>query len=212
MKVSSQSQPGQSEVKPITVSARGASRVREGHPWVYRSDVLSSDGVPPGALAVVHDHRGKLLGTAFYSSASQIAVRMVADRALSSRDFVPLLRERLNAAAALRERLVQDSDACRLVFSEADLLPGLIVDRYNDVLSLQVLTQALDSDEARCAILDTLVARFSPAGVVERVEDRIRELEQLPARPTAFVLAAEIQAQFGIPIPGTMLGQTGRKS
>jgi 23S rRNA (cytosine1962-C5)-methyltransferase len=128
------------------------------------------------------------MGTALYSSASQIAIRMVSDQPLSSADFIRLLRERLAAAAAYRQRIVGDStDAYRIVFSEADFLPGLIVDRYNDVLSLQVLTQAMDTAPVREAILEELIAQFNPAGILERVEDRIRELEQLPARASGLL-------------------------
>src|ERR1022692_2625131 len=112
----------------VRISRRGATRLKDGHVWVYRSDIISADGAVPGALVNVADERGKSLGTALYSSASQIAVRMISAGPVA--DLPGLLRERLQAAIAYRGRVVKDSDAYRVVFSEADFLPGLIVDRY----------------------------------------------------------------------------------
>jgi 23S rRNA (cytosine1962-C5)-methyltransferase len=97
-------------------------------------------------------------------------------------DLPALVAERIRSAIAYRKRVVANSNAYRVVFSEADLLPGLIVDRYNDVLSMQILTQAMDAEPLRSAVLKTLVEELQPAGIVERVDPRIRELEQLPQR------------------------------
>jgi len=82
---------------------------------------------------------------------------------------------------------VRDTDAYRIVFSEADFLPGLIVDRYNDLLSLQVLTQAMDTEVARQAILAELSERLAPQAIIERVDPRVRELEQLPERSSSLL-------------------------
>ena len=128
-------------------------------------------------MVAVADDRGKPPSTALYSSASQIAIRMISSRPVE--DLGGLLKERIAAAIAYRERVVSASDAFRIVFSEADFLPGLIVDRYNDVLSLQILTQAMDAEPVRAAVMAGLQP-LKPAGIVERVEARIRELEQLP--------------------------------
>lgn len=150
---------------------------------MYRSDILSANGVDAGAAVPVVDDRGKPLGTALYSSASQIAVRMISDESIPSHEeLLTLIRRRIQAAINYRKSVVRDSDAYRVVFSEADLLPGLIVDRYNDVLSIQALTQAMDREDIRAAVVDELVQQFAPAGVLERVEPRIRELEELPLR------------------------------
>src|SRR5271168_2270763 len=108
-------------VPTVKVSPRGASRLKDGHVWVYRSDVVSADGVPPGSLVSVVDHRGQPLGSALYSSSSQIAIRMVSHEPVS--DLVPLLRQRIADALAYREPVIQDTDAYRVVFSEADFLP-----------------------------------------------------------------------------------------
>lgn len=169
----------------VKVSARGATRLKEGHVWVYRSDVVSEDGIPPGAVVTVTDPRGKPLGTALYSSASQIAIRLIAREPVS--DFSSLLRQRIAHAIDYRTPIVHNTDACRLIFSEADFLPGLIVDRYKDILSLQILTQAWDSDSVRQALVSELSARLSPESIVERVDPRVRELEKLPARPSGLL-------------------------
>jgi 23S rRNA (cytosine1962-C5)-methyltransferase len=180
----------------VVVNARGAARVRKGHPWVYRSDLLSAADVEPGAIASVCDPAGNLLGTALYSSASQIAVRMISDGEVPGDEFGPLLLRRLRAAFDLRQQVVRNSDAFRLVFSEADFLPGLILDRYHDVISMQVLTQGMDSGPIRELSLHNLVERFAPAGVVERVDERIRELEQLPARASGLLYGNKTQTTF----------------
>jgi 23S rRNA (cytosine1962-C5)-methyltransferase len=155
----------------VKISRRGAKRLQDGHVWVYRSDIVSADGVAPGAAAGVTDERGKFLGTALYSSASQIAIRMISDRSVSD----------------LPERVVRDTDAYRVIFSEADFLPGLVVDRYNDMLSIQSLTQAMDAEAVRNVVVAELNDRMKPAAIAERVDPRIRELELLPSRPSGLI-------------------------
>jgi 23S rRNA (cytosine1962-C5)-methyltransferase len=180
------SNPDDSPAFPkIKISARGAKRVKDGHVWVYRSDVAVADGVAPGSVVRVMDERGKFLGTAFYSNASQIAIRLLSKEAI--KDLNGLLRERIRSAIAYRQRFVTGTDAYRVVFSEADFLPGLIVDRYNDLLSFQVLTQATDAESARETVLAELTDQLHPAAIAEKVEPKIRELEQLPARNSGLV-------------------------
>ncbi len=191
----------------VKLSARGVARLQARHPWVYRSDIIEEKDVPPGAVVRVLDQRGKFLGTALYSSSSQIAIRMISHGSVA--DPPALVAERIRAAVAYRENLVTNTDAYRIVFSEADFLPGLIVDRYNDVISLQILTQAMDSAAVREAILRTLAEMpwpvaaglcpagqvgapaptcgLQPVGIVERVDARIRELEQLPPRQSGLL-------------------------
>jgi 23S rRNA (cytosine1962-C5)-methyltransferase len=193
----------------VKISPRGSTRLKNGHVWVYRSDIISADGILPGSLVRVLDHRGKPLGLALYSSSSQIAVRMISrdiiSRDTTSRDSImseavpdlpALLRQRIAAAISYREPLVTDTDAYRLVFSEADFLPGLIVDRYNDILSLQVLTQAMDADPVRQSILAELTDRLHPASIVERVDPRVRELETLPLRPSGLLQGEKTSTIF----------------
>lgn len=166
------------------VTWRAAARLRAGHPWVYRSDMDGEPALPRGGIVQVEDEGGNVLGCALSSSTSQIALRIIARNGTDCDDInLPnIVGARLRAAIQYRERLriPEQSNAYRVLFSEADQLPGLIVDRYNDVLAFQVLTQAMDREDARAAVLETLDRELHPAGVVERVEARIRELEDLP--------------------------------
>jgi len=161
-----------------TVSPRGASRLKNGHVWVYRSDIVSAEGAAPGSLVNVVDHRGQFLGSALYSSSSQIAIRLISREPVA--DFPALLRQRIGEAIAYRENVVSNTDAYRVIFSEADFLPGLIVDRYNDILSIQILTQAMDAESVRQTVISELTERLHPASIVERVDPRVRQLEELP--------------------------------
>jgi 23S rRNA (cytosine1962-C5)-methyltransferase len=179
------SKPAPSSLPVVKISRRGARRLQDGHVWVYRSDILSADGVAPGAAAGITDERGKFLGTALYSSSSQIAIRMISPHPVN--DLPGLVRERIRSAVSYRERVVRDTDAYRVIFSEADFLPGLIVDRYNDLLSIQALTQAMDAEPVRSVIVAELSEGLKPASIAERVDPRIRELEQLPPRPSGLI-------------------------
>ncbi len=191
------------EGRIVTISRRGADRIRAGHVWVYRSDVVQAEAVAPSSLvqvqeATFHDAksaersvratRARTLGTAFYSSASEIALRMISRGPVN--DIYELVRERIRAAVAYRERFVRDTNACRVVFSEGDFLPGLIVDRYNDILTVQVLTQAMDPAEMRGIVLEELKTALCPRAIVERVDARVRKLEQLEDRQSRAIWAA----------------------
>jgi 23S rRNA (cytosine1962-C5)-methyltransferase len=169
----------------VRVSPRGASRLKDGHVWVYRSDIVSAEGVPAGSLVSVVDHRGQTLGSALYSSSSQIAIRLISHEPVA--DFPALLRQRIADAIAYRGPIIHDTNAFRMVFSEGDFLPGLIVDRYNDILSMQILTQAMDAETVREALISELTERLQPAAIVERVDPRVRQLEDLPPRPSGLV-------------------------
>jgi 23S rRNA (cytosine1962-C5)-methyltransferase len=173
------------------ISARAIARLRAGHVWVYRSDLEKIQDATPGALVSVTDRRGKPLGTGLYSSTSQIAIRLLSRNGIAPGQLLPLIRQRILDALAFRHQTVRDSDAYRLIFSEADLLPGLIVDRYGNLIALQVLTQAMDLDAVRETVTRTLVEEFKPAAIIERVDTRIRELEQLPPRKDQVVFAAD---------------------
>jgi 23S rRNA (cytosine1962-C5)-methyltransferase len=197
--------PERADLGTVKISPRGVTRLKSGHVWVYRSDIASADAVAPGSVVTVTDSRGKTLGTALYSSSSQIAIRMIAREAVN--DFPALLRQRIQAAIAYRDTFIKPGDgetnAYRVVFSEADFLPGLIVDRYNDILSLQILTQAVDDEMVRKAIVSALVEQFKPgAGVslsiVERVDPRVRELETLPPRASGLLHGTRTATTFAL--------------
>src|SRR5271167_892435 len=178
----------------VTISARGASRLKHGHVWVYRSDIVSAEGVPPGSLVAVNDHRGQPLGSALYSSSSQIAIRLISHDPVA--DLPALLRQRIAGAIAYRGPIIQNTDTYRVIFSEADFLPGLIVDRYDDILSMQILTQAMDAEAVRQAVTNELSDRLHPASIVERVDPRVRQLEDLPPRPSGLVRGEKTSTIF----------------
>ncbi|HJO02828.1 MAG TPA: class I SAM-dependent rRNA methyltransferase [Acidobacteriota bacterium] len=159
------------------LTRRGAQRVRGLHPWIYRSDVQSVRAAG-GDLVRVKGPRGREVGYALYSDASQIALRRFAGR--GPRPGREVWRDRLEAAIAYRHSLQIDADAYRLVHAEADGLPALIVDRYADCLVVQLLTQGVDrgSDE----IVELLVELLEPTGILARNDRRVRELEGLERR------------------------------
>src|ERR1700756_1169432 len=180
----------------VVISQRGTTRLKSGHVWIYRSDILSTDTTGPGSIVAVADERGRHFGSALYSSSSQIALRMISPKPVD--DFLALVRERIRDAMRYRESLVSDTDAYRLVFSEADFLPGLIADRYNDIVSIQILTQAMDSDLVRAAVLDELSASLKPVSIAERVDAHIRELEQLPPRESGLLIGETTNTIFSM--------------
>lgn len=186
-----------SAIPKIIINARAVGRLRSGHLWIYESDVLNKDTAQPGALVQVVDAKGKQLASALYSSSSQITLRLLGREMLATEaDLLKLLSQRLEEAVEYRSRVVRNSNAYRLVFSEADLLPGLIIDRYNDVYTLQVLTQAWDRAERKQAVLRRLQELTGAEHIVERVDERIRELEQLPAMSPGALCGSRSQTVF----------------
>ncbi len=171
------------------VSRRASDRLRAGHLWVYRSDVeslipaLGATEPPAGGLLTLMDSRRIPLGTGLYSAASQLALRKVSAQPRVGRgEYLEDVAMRVRAALALRAPMLAagNTDAARLIFSEADDLPGIVVDRYNNVVVLQLLTQGTAQDDLR----ELLARELAVDGVdviVERPDPRIRELEQLAA-------------------------------
>lgn len=180
MKAQKKSSPA--PIARVIVNAHATARLRSGHPWIFKSDIERIDQADPGAMVRVEDQRGKPYGSALYSSSSQIALRMIAPNPVEPQKYPELLRYRIRQAIAYRERVVRGSDAFRVIFSEADIVPGLIVDKYNDVISFQVLTQAMDLPFAREILIEELKAAFKPETILERVDPHIRELEGLAPR------------------------------
>ena len=181
----------------VTVSRRGADRIRRGHLWVYQSDLLKTDA-PPGAIVSVLDERGPVIGKAFFSSKSQIALRLLArGNAVINEQF---LKTRFDDADRLRERLGVDPMLSRRIYSEGDLVPGLIVDRYEDRLVVQSLIQGTDAIQS--TITDILTARYQPRSILLRNDSRVRELEGLPLE----------QEVLGDPLPETLIvNEDGKK-
>jgi 23S rRNA (cytosine1962-C5)-methyltransferase len=182
----------------LRLTRRAADRLRAGHLWVYRSDLAEDPAatLAPGELVTVLDSRGAPLGTALYSTTSQIAARLVSTTpGIAREQYLAELRDRL-AAALERRRIVapldENTNAQRLVFSEADDLPGIILDRYNDLLILQLLHQGTAQRDVRDALIEVLLDHFgeTPITLWERPDPRIRELEQLPLPPDNGLLSS----------------------
>jgi 23S rRNA (cytosine1962-C5)-methyltransferase len=182
-------------VRSAIVNRRAADRLRGGHPWVYASDVVEVVGredasIPPGLIPVT-DQRGIPLGTALYSPASQIALRLVSRRVLETdAEWLAMVEARLRSALAFRASM--ETEACRLVFSEADELPGIIIDRYGPLLLVQLLARGLDRSEIRALVTRILREELTPETVldtiVERGDARIAAIEglQTPALATLY--------------------------
>ena len=158
----------------VRVSRKGAARIAAGHPWVFASDVLEAGAAEAGEAVMVVDPGGRALGMAHYSAASEIRLRLLSDRNEPvDRAF---FRKRIEAALAYRERVVRDSDSYRLIYGEADGLPGLVVDRYGDYLAMQTLDQGMD----RCQpeIVAVLEEMFAPKGILARNDAPVRKRER----------------------------------
>lgn len=183
----------------VRVNRKAADRVASGHPWIFASDLTDRDGAQPGEAVKVADLRGRPLGTAHYSSASQIALRMLALQVVEiDREFY--LR-RLQAAENHRCAVVHHSDAYRVVHGEADLLPALVVDRYAEYLVVQTLNQGMDA--AKAEILSCLDEIFHPSGIVARNDVAVRAKEQLPLE--AAVVSGDVPEFVPVHINGLTL-------
>jgi 23S rRNA (cytosine1962-C5)-methyltransferase len=163
-------------MREVRVNRKAARRVAAGHPWIFESDIVDTGGAEAGAAVVVVNLAGRPLGTAHFSAASQIRLRLL------SRDIREIgpefFAERLAAAEAYRRLVVSGTEAYRVVHGEGDLLPALVVDRYQDYLVLQTLNQGMDA--ARPWIVSSLVELFSPRGIVARNDAPVRSREALP--------------------------------
>jgi len=209
----------------VRVNRKAAGRVASGHPWIFASDIADLDGAQPGAAVKVADPRGRLLGTAHYSSSSQIALRMLSNQV---EEIGPeFYLKRISAAWRHRESILppeplprspereygrgsdlsrdregagfdQRSTAYRVVHGEADFLPALVVDRYADSLVVQTLNQGMDA--ARAPIVAALEEIFHPRGIVARNDVAVRAKEQLPLETT--ILAGEIPESVEVRING----------
>ena len=162
----------------VRISTRGAKRIRQGHLWVYRSDVRDASGAEGGTIVRAVDEAGNFVGQGFYSDRSEIALRFLTTHEPAiDRDW---WRARLRRCAASRAAIARETNAYRLVYSEGDLLPSLIVDVYNDVLVLQTLSQG--SEKLKSMLTELLTEEFRPRAVIERNDARVREFEGLELR------------------------------
>src|ERR1035441_10557938 len=153
-----------------------ADRVLAGHPWIYHGSVLRlTQPAADGELVQVKDHRQRFLGTGFYNSRSKINVRVLSpDRVEANQAF---FEERIRAALAVRQRHLPDATSFRVVNAESDFLSGLIVDKYEDVLVVQI--SSLGMDQRKPMILAALQSIFSPRAILERSDVATRKFEGL---------------------------------
>ena len=170
----------------VKLAAGRETRLLAGHPWIYKSEIARIEGeTVPGGIGRILDHRGKFLGQATINLASQIAGRLL------SRDDAPVdgtfIERRIHEAVSRFGRSPSGPDACRLIFGEGDHLPGLIVDRYGDLLVLQILTAGME--RLREMILEALRRLLSPRAIYERSDASSRKLEGLELR-TGFAWGA----------------------
>ncbi|WDL99406.1 class I SAM-dependent rRNA methyltransferase [Alicyclobacillus sp. ALC3] len=153
-------------------------RLEQGHPWVYASEIDTvSGGEPaPGDVVEIVNHQGAFLAKGYANPKSQIYARVLTYRADESIDTAWAVR-RLQAALAYRERLLPDTRFCRLVYGEADFLPGLIIDRYGDVLVAQILSYGME--RLKPVLRSAIEEVFRPLGVYLRNDVSVRRLEGL---------------------------------
>jgi len=162
----------------IRISTRGAKRIRKGHLWVYRSDVRDVTDAKAGDIVAVIDDTGNFVGQALYSELSEIALRFLTTREETiDREW---WRERLRNCAERRRPIARETNAYRLVYSEGDLMPSLIVDVYDQVFVMQTLSQG--TERLQSTLVDLLGEEFNPRTIVERNDARVREFEGLELR------------------------------
>jgi len=167
-------------VAKVILSKNRKKRLEQGHPWIFRSEIDQVDGeVVPGQLVEVVDHTGRYLATGYINPKSQITVRVVSYRPIAAMDKA-FFTERFRSCLAHRHRFVQEAHDGRMVYGEADFLPGLVVDRFGDVLVVQILSAGMEA--CREAIVEALVDVYEPRGIYERSDVGVRELEGLELR------------------------------
>lgn len=167
----------------VVITRKAENAARAGHPWVYAEEITERRGeLRQGCIADVFSQKGSWLGAGFYSETSKIGVRILSDNANES--FGPeFFERRVKYALEYRRAVMEDLGCCRLIFGEADGLPGLTVDKFSDILVAQVLSYGTDSVKdvvyrALCEQLEAMGEHVS--GVYERNEAALRDLEGLP--------------------------------
>jgi 23S rRNA (cytosine1962-C5)-methyltransferase len=162
-------------VAQVNISSRGAKRIRRGHLWVYRSDVDDAESAVGGDIVRVVDQTGNFVGQAFYSDRSELALRFLTTREENiDRDW---WLARFHDCAQRRTAIARETNSYRLIYSESDLLPSLIIDKYDDVFVMQTLSQG--SDRLKQTLVELLIEKFNPRAIIERNDARVRQFEGL---------------------------------
>jgi 23S rRNA (cytosine1962-C5)-methyltransferase len=159
-------------------------RLKAGHLWIFSNEIAASEGDPQnGALVEVFDSRNNFLGTGFYNRNSLIAVRIISSE--KADNIKTLLRFRLTAAYRLRKNLYRDRDSFRMVFSESDYLPGLIIDKYNNTFVLQVYSAGMENNID--LLIEILKNDFSAENIFTKNEEYFRKLEGIPVENKVYL-------------------------
>ena len=174
-----------SDVPVVQLHPKREARIASGHPWVFSNEIATDvRTLPPGGVVDVVDAAGRFLGRGYANPASLIAVRLLSKRRKEDINHPAFYAQRLRDALALRQAVYPGRTSCRLVFGEADRLPGLVIDRYGDLLSVQITT--LGMEVRKDALAEALEQVFAPRGAVLRNDARVRDLEGLPRETTAW--------------------------
>ncbi|MCS7233327.1 MAG: class I SAM-dependent rRNA methyltransferase [Synergistetes bacterium] len=162
--------------KRVIITEKAEQKLRKGFLWIYDNEILKIEGEPsPGDIVSIHNANRSFLGKGYINPRSKITIRILTRKDEEiNRDF---LKNRIVNAWEYRQKII-NSDSFRVVFSEADLLPGLIVDKFKDILVLQILTLGVERFKEQIA--DVLNEIFNPRGIYERNDISTRELEGLP--------------------------------
>jgi 23S rRNA (cytosine1962-C5)-methyltransferase len=166
-------------MKKIILKKNEERRLLSGHQWVFSNEIKSVEDSPlVGEIIDICRQDGKTIGIGFYNPHSLIAARFLSEEAceIDSQFF----KQRIERALKLRKKIFPGSDVYRLVYGESDYLPGLIIDRYNQIFSVQTLSAGMD--QRLPLICQALTKLFSPLSIIEKNESTLRSLEQLPTR------------------------------
>lgn len=180
----------------VRVNRKGADRIASAHLWIFSSDVIDAGTAQAGDAVRVVDPKGRALGVAHYSSSSQITLRFLSRHVEEINEG--FIQARFEAAYAYRKRVICGSDAYRLIHAEADLLPGLVVDRYGDYVVAQFLDQGMDRMTSK--IVSVLQKLLSPRGIVARNDVAVRSKENLPLEVR--ILSGEVPNEIDVHVNG----------
>jgi 23S rRNA (cytosine1962-C5)-methyltransferase len=174
-----------------------ADRIVAGHPWIYHTEILRVTApIADGELVQVKDHRQRLIGTGFFNSKSKINVRVLSPERVEVNE--KFFEERIRAALAVRQKHLPAATSFRVVNAESDFLSGLIVDKYEDVLVVQI--SSLGMDQRKAQIVAALQKIFSPRAILERGDMATRKFEGLNAAEG--VLAGEFSGPVSVNLNG----------
>jgi 23S rRNA (cytosine1962-C5)-methyltransferase len=197
------------DLPELRLTRRGVERWKRGHPWIYRSDLAGEPHLAGGEVVRVVDHRGAFLGQSFFSQRSKISLRWLTyeDVPIDSDFFLARIRQ----ADSLRSLFYPGETTYRVIHAEADLLPGLVVDRYGDYLVAQFLVKA--TEDRKELLADLLVQHFKSRGLMNRSDVGVRALEGM--EPVKEVMRGEIPPSVEYPEGGVTVRvdlQQGQKT